>query len=225
VVSSDAALEPTLTRVLVNQHRKVTLISSILVIEHTEGILRLTPDHVLLVDGSFVAANRVKVGSLLGHSARVLRIQHAVEDIVNPVTSNGFVLAGGDTGSPVVASAYPEWIASHMLTSSIHPLPFSFANLLSFLFPISAQNFYDVILEPCFLANAANLKYFARLPSQCVVLLFIAIDVLVAVYFFMFLMSVLSWNSTAVAPFLLLLCAVVRTASMPSCSISRPSSK
>ena len=56
------------TRVIVNQHREANFKSALLEINHANGELSLTPDHVLEVDGEFVPARLAAAGSKLGES-------------------------------------------------------------------------------------------------------------------------------------------------------------
>jgi len=58
------------------------------------------------VDGELVAANDVKVGSLLSTGA-VKRITKSEGNIINPVTASGTIVADG-----TLAASNPMWIAS-----------------------------------------------------------------------------------------------------------------
>lgn len=146
------------TRVIVNQHKLNEKRSSILKIAHDNGEIELTPDHVLLVDGQWAAAHTVKVGSSLSGS-KVTAISHGVSGIINPVTVSGMIVAAGATGRPVVSSAYPEWIAEYMLeqNNGYYPLPVSMSNMLAYLFPATAQAYWDEVLEHAFAANQQRL--------------------------------------------------------------------
>ena len=92
------------------------------------------------------------MGSSLSGST-VTAVSRGVASIVNPLTTNGLIVAAGPTGRPVVASTYPEWIAGYMLNVAVFPLPVSFSNLLAYLFPVNMQAFYDEILEGAFEAR------------------------------------------------------------------------
>jgi hypothetical protein len=146
------------TRIIVNQHKLNEKRSSILKIAHADGEIELTPDHVLLVDGQWAAAHTVKVGSSLSGS-KVTAISHSVAGIINPVTVSGMIVAAGATGRPVVSSAYPEWIAQYMLdqNNGYYPLPVSMSNMLAYLFPTTAQAYWDEVLEHAFAANQQRL--------------------------------------------------------------------
>lgn len=146
------------TRVIVNQHKLNEKRSSILKIAHADGEIELTPDHVLLVDGQWAAAHTVKVGSSLSGS-KVTAISHGVAGVINPVTVSGMIVAAGATGGPVVSSAYPEWIATYMLeqNNGYYPLPVSMSNALAYLFPATAQAYWDEVLEHAFAANQQRL--------------------------------------------------------------------
>ena len=142
-------------RVVVNQHRVPVGMRPMLTIEHTHGSLTLTPDHVLLVDGTFVTAREVTPGALLGApSAVVSRVSESAAPIVNPITTSARILAAGPgSGAPVLASTHPEWIADVMLAAGAFPLTLSGA--LSYLFPATTQAYYDSWIE--LVASAANL--------------------------------------------------------------------
>jgi hypothetical protein len=131
-------------RVIVNQHRVASVKSSLLQIDHTDGEISLTPDHVLEVDGKFVPARLVSAGCKLGES-KVSRVTTKTGDVINPLTTSGKILTQGG----VLASTYPEWIAEYMLSSYV-PLPLSLSNLVSYLFPETTQDYYDAFLEPLF---------------------------------------------------------------------------
>merc|ERR1719424_1558071 len=81
------------TRIIVNQHKNALHLSSpLLKLEHGQGSISLTPDHVLNVDGSFVAAREAIVGSKLGKS-EISRITSAIGGIINPLTTSGKIMA------------------------------------------------------------------------------------------------------------------------------------
>ena len=69
------------------------------------------------------------------------------------------IVAAGATGRPVVSSAYPEWIAEYMLeqNNGYYPLPVSMSNMLAYLFPATAQAYWDEVLEHAFAANQQRL--------------------------------------------------------------------
>merc|ERR1719293_288203 len=163
------------TRVIVNQHREATFKSALVEIEHAGGKLALTPDHVLAVDGAFVAARDAAPGSKLGAS-EVSRIDSTAGEVINPLTASGKILTQGG----VLASTYPEWIAEYMLSSALVPLPLS--NLASYLFPETTQAYYDALVEP--LVTAAHPKHLkAALPSALYPAAFLAGDLVLAAGF------------------------------------------
>ena len=82
----------------------------------------------------FVPARMVAAGSKLGES-EVSRVVASVGEVINPLTTSGKILTQGG----VLASTYPEWVAEYMLSSYLVPLPLSLSNLLSYLFPETAQ--------------------------------------------------------------------------------------
>jgi len=99
-----------------------------------------------------------QVGSSLSGS-KVTTISHGVSGVINPVTVSGMIVAAGATGRPVVSSAYPEWIAQYMLeeNNGYYPLPVSMSNMLAYLFPATAQAYWDEVLEHAFAANQQRL--------------------------------------------------------------------
>ena len=133
--------------------------SGVVKITHVNGELSLTPDHVLLVDGEWAAARTVKVGSSLSGSI-VTAVSQGFGGIINPVTTNGMIVAAGPTGKPVVSSAYPEWIAEYMLeqNNGYYPLPVSMSSMLAYFFPATVQAYWDEILEHAFAANQQRLN-------------------------------------------------------------------
>jgi hypothetical protein len=190
VLSTGKDLAYEFTRIIVNQHRvEEQKRSGVVKITHATGELSLTPDHVLLVDGEWAAARTVKVGSSLSGS-NVTAVSQGFGGIVNPLTTNGMIVAAGPTGKPVVASAYPEWIASYMLDVAVFPLPVSVSNLLSYLFPANVQAFYDQYLEGSFSANQSHLrKWKLGLPTLLVAPIILALDLLCAAGFVLYALA------------------------------------
>merc|ERR1712072_734894 len=66
--------------------------------------------------------------------------------IINPLTASGTILAATD-GAAVLASAYPDWIATFMLGLNYYPLPYSLSSMISYVLPGLTQEFYDAKLE------------------------------------------------------------------------------
>ena len=121
-----------------------------------------------------------QVGSSLS-GFKVTAISHGFAGIINPVTVSGTIVAAGATGRPVVASAYPEWIAQYMLeqNNGYYPLPVSMANLLAYLFPATAQAYWDEVLEHVFAANQARLgSVKINLPTALVAPIMLVLDLL-----------------------------------------------
>ena len=95
-------------------------------VTYSNGTLALTPDHVLLVDGAFVAARSIRPGSRLSPTlsnahhglpdgapaSDVIRIRHSTAPVISPLTVSGLILAAGPTGAPIVASVYPDVVVS-----------------------------------------------------------------------------------------------------------------
>jgi len=178
-------------RIIVNQHKTAAhLTSPLLTLEHEQGSVSLTPDHVLNVDGSFVAAREAMVGSKLGNS-KVSVVTRTSGGIINPLTTSGKIIADG-----VLASTYPEWIAGYMLGRSTY----SVSNLLSYLFPATTQAYYDTYLEQFFQASSPTLvNLMATLPAPLIALTFVVADLLVAAGFAAFSLSSLKSLVTLVA--------------------------
>lgn len=171
------------SRVIVNQHRAVVTASEVLTIVHEHGELSLTGDHVLFVDGNFVAARHAMPGSTLSSGAKVLAVHRGVEGVINPLTVSGKVLAAV-RGEPVVASSYPEWIAPYMLDAAVMPLPMSFSNAISLVFPAQTQTFYDAVVERIFPAGAGSHRsYLEAVPNVFVPVAVVALDAVVAFSF------------------------------------------
>ena len=152
------------TRVLVNQHRAVSMSSAkaapMVTISHAGGgTLTLTPDHMLLIDGAFRPARDAKPGSRLEPASSVVTAVAATTDaIVNPLTASSTILAAGATGAPVVASCLPEWVAGVLVDSAIFPLPFVLSPVAARIFPAAAQAFYDDVLEDLFDVTVPRLE-------------------------------------------------------------------
>lgn len=168
VLAADAAGTLSLERVIVNQHKANTVASALLEVHHSAGVLSLTPDHVLLVDGAFVPARNAKPGSALtlanGEAATVERVTTARGDIINPLTTSGTIVAGG-----VVASSHPEWTFAWAGKAQF-PLFYG----LAAAFPATTQAYYDAVLEPLFDSSGAHLRSTALGASALVVPLGVA---------------------------------------------------
>jgi len=172
------------TRVIVNQHRAASVKSPLLEITHANGEVSLTPDHVLEVDGKFVAARNAAIGSKLGES-EVSRVTPTAGEVINPLTASGKILTQGG----VLASTYPEWIAEYMLSSRLMPLPLSFSNLLSLLFPETTQAYYDGVIERLVSRGAHPKHLKAALPEALVPAAFLASDLAVSAGFCAFVLA------------------------------------
>lgn len=172
VLAADASGALSLSRVVVNQHKANPLASALLEVHHSAGVLSLTPDHFLLIDGAFAPARDAKPGSALtladGADAVVERVATAHGTVINPVTSSGTIVADG-----VVAATHPEWSAGFMLASEV-PLPLFYAAAAAF--PATTQAYYDAVLEPLFDALGANIVKPAALGASALVVPFFAAD-------------------------------------------------
>jgi hypothetical protein len=139
IVATDHGLE----RVVLNQHKSDGQWAELMRIETADGAaITVTPDHVIAIDGTFVAAAEAAIGRSLsaGTIAKVTRV--AAGPVINPITSSGTILvADVDGGAPVLASTYPHYIASFLL--SLPTFPFIGTQLLSRLAPSALQGFYE----------------------------------------------------------------------------------
>ena len=182
LVAGDVVLpSPTAaTRVLVNQHAAVSTRALMVEITHSTGSLALTPDHVLYVDGAWRPAREVRVGSVLEPgAASVTKVRRAPHKIISPVTLDGKILASGPAGQPVLATVWPEWVATLLLDNPLpYPLPLSLAAATSRLFPAGAQRFYDAHLEHFFAATSPGLEHLtAAVPAPVALAVVAAADV------------------------------------------------
>jgi len=152
VLATDASGALSLERVIVNQHKANPLASALLELHHSAGVLALTPDHVLLVNGAFGPARDATPGSTLkladGTKVVVARVTKAHGTVINPLTTSGTIVAGG-----VVASSHPEWTFAW---AGKAPFPLFYG--LAAAFPTTSQAYYDAVLEPLFDALGANLR-------------------------------------------------------------------
>jgi len=94
------------TTVVAVQHKAVDTVAEMLTFHTAAASVSMTPNHAIFVDGELVAANDVKVGSLLSTGA-VKRITKSEGNIINPVTASGTIVADG-----TLAASNPMWIAS-----------------------------------------------------------------------------------------------------------------
>jgi len=143
--------DPTaVTHVVVAQHsasESLVRTSAMLTLHHTRGSLTVTPDHVLFIDGRYAAARHAAVGSALSSGAVVTAVAAASDFIINPITARGTILAAGPEGLPVLAATGNEWTADILLSASPRC---SASYALAYLFPATAQAYYDAALEPLF---------------------------------------------------------------------------
>lgn len=151
VVTSDALGSLALERVVLNLHVDDSRLATMLKIETDLGAaVTVTPDHVISVNGKFAAAEQATVGAALS-AGTVVRVTPSRAGVINPVTVAGTILvADVDAPSkPLLASTYPEWIASYMLSAPA--FPFVAARVLSYIAPEAFQAYFqaaeDVVEE------------------------------------------------------------------------------
>lgn len=199
------------TNVIVNQHVHADIISNIVELHHSRGVLSLTPDHVLQVDGKFAPAKTVQIGSALtsasGETFTVERVVARRGSIINPITAQGKILAisgdcgDGSCGAPVIASTANEWLADVLLSS--YPR-YTMSFNLATLFPAHTQAYYDALLELVFTDSVPTLEYVASNTPFFVTLAGVAIgDAFLAVglVVFVLLNSFAAWMTMALAIF------------------------
>ena len=136
-----------LERVVLNQHSKDSHWARLLRLETADGAaLTVTPDHVISINGKFAAADSAAVGAALSVGT-VTRVTHSRAGVINPVTVSGTILvADVDAPSkPLLASTYPEWIASYMLSAPA--FPFLATRALSYLAPHAFQAHFQAAEE------------------------------------------------------------------------------
>jgi hypothetical protein len=180
VVTLDASGAPTLDHVVLSQHTRDAQWAALLRLETANGaIVTVTPDHVVAVGGSFIAAADVTLGAPLSAGA-VVRVTKLSGHVINPVTASGTLLVA-DTASrsnPIFASTHPEWIASFMLSAPT--FPFVATHILSHLAPESLQDFYSIV-EPAVGATLPLLqRACAAIPSGLLALGVVVADTLFA---------------------------------------------
>jgi len=182
-----------LERIVINQHKTGKDFSPMLEIFHARGSLKLTPDHVLLVDGQLTPAHSATPGSFLtlgnGEPTLVTRlVALSRARVINPITTAGTILASAN-GEPVVATTHPEWIAAFMLAHPA-PMPFPLFHLLAYAFPEKTQAYYDAVIEPLFKNKLSpQMHVLSVAPTVVVSLAFLAGDILSAVVFLSFTSS------------------------------------
>mmetsp|Transcript_32569 Transcript_32569/g.71466 ORF Transcript_32569/g.71466 Transcript_32569/m.71466 type:complete len:394 (+) Transcript_32569:66-1247(+) len=183
LVLSQSAAEPSISRVIVNQHVESDHTSVLMHMKHSKGSLSVTADHVVLVDGEFMPARVVKAGSKLaladGGHVEVEHVARSRGGIINPITSDGKILAAGPTGLPVVAATGNEWLADVMLSGCAK---YSLSFNLAALFPATVQAYYDAWLEAGFNAAVPTLAALkAAAPAPVVVAGVVAGDLVLAI--------------------------------------------
>jgi len=134
-------------RVWANLHLADDSIQNMLEITHELGVLSLTPDHMLMVDGRLQAARTLHPGQHLHAAAagsvtqefaksEVLKVSQKIGRIVNPVTHSGYIVAADDKGIVISASTITESVDNVMLdTVRLR----SFGKVASAMFPAEVQ--------------------------------------------------------------------------------------
>ena len=189
LVAGDVVLADgkTSTRVVVNQHVGAGKTSAVITIRHTEGSLSLTPDHVIELDGAFIASREAAAGATLSSGATVTAVSLGVSGIINPHTASGTILAADGVGKPVVAATGNEWLSSWLLSG--YP-KYTLTYSLAAAFPAAVQQYYNDIVEHMSLGTLA--KFAHALPTPVVGGCLIIGDVVFVAGFVAFLLFSLS---------------------------------
>ena len=172
VLTSDPDTQaPAITRVIVNQHRRVVSEARAAVrVEYSHGGVVVTPDHVVWADGGWKSARDVRSGSRVRVGMTEARVDAAtathVQGIVNPLTTAGTILALAPGGKlPMLASTFGDWIGHSMLSDApLYPLAHSLSSAVSKLAPSRVQEFYDDYLEDAFTSHSPWLQAIAKNP-------------------------------------------------------------
>lgn len=179
-----------ISRIIVNVHRaEITTTAAMLTLETTSGgVVSLTPDHALSLDGFVAAAREARPGNVLATGERLSRVtRRAGGAVINPFTTAGTILAAGSDGPPILATTFSAWFAQWLLDTSVYPVPLSLSNVLSYIFPATSQAYYDAALEPLFVSNQPRLvDAWARLPRVSVIAIVAILDLAIAVGFVAF---------------------------------------
>jgi len=178
------------TSVVVVQHSAAAapVTSALLLLNHSEGSLELTPDHVVVLDGRYTAARHAVAGSRLSSGASVTAVVAIPSAaVINPITASGRLLVANKEGMPVTSATGNEWIADALLSSYAR---YTFSFTLAAALPACAQDYYDSLLEPLFngaVPALASLKGAAPPPMAAAGL--IVGDILIAAGFAGFLLT------------------------------------
>lgn len=165
VITLDPAGEPVLDHIVLNQHLGSSQWAKLLRLETAEGAaITVTPEHVILLDGIFVAAAEAQLGASLS-AGSIVRITEAAGRIINPVTASGTILVADTAadGMPNLASTHPRWIAPFMLAAPT--FPFVTTHLLSQLAPETLQASYSTIEHVIAAALPLPVRASATVPS------------------------------------------------------------
>ena len=139
---------PKWTRVVVNVHKSdPTDTHPLLVIFHQRGSLTTTPNHLLLVDGTWKPARRAVPGSVLndgrGGDLVVKSVQNVQGAIIMPFTRAGRIVAASASGAPVVAATLNDGQRGCLLEEGACEPPLFL--LYSYLFPAAFDDLEPLI--------------------------------------------------------------------------------
>jgi len=181
VATLDANGAPALTRIIVNQHVADERVAPLLTLETAGGgaSITVTADHVIALDGQFLAAAHAAVGRSLSAGA-ITRISETSGAVINPVTVAGTMLVTDKHGgAPVLTTTHPEWSATFMLAAPT--FAFAASRLGSYLMPASTQAFYNVVEGTIDMALPSIKPATAACPTMLLVLGLLLADAAFAV--------------------------------------------
>ncbi|KAG1666190.1 hypothetical protein FOA52_012037 [Chlamydomonas sp. UWO 241] len=134
VLSMDASGAVFTDRVVRNQHVGDTSTNHILLqLRHSTGMLEVTPEHAVYVDGAFMAASSARIGGRMsmasGKEATITAITRTTGGIINPITASGTILAGAD-GAAVLAGSMPFFAGNYGMRLVALPGPWKMVSAL-----------------------------------------------------------------------------------------------
>mmetsp|Transcript_36886 Transcript_36886/g.73573 ORF Transcript_36886/g.73573 Transcript_36886/m.73573 type:complete len:604 (-) Transcript_36886:481-2292(-) len=143
VLSMDMNGRLVFDHVLVNMHMHDQRKAQMVHLHHSNGTVSMTLDHMLWLCGrGLVAAGEVRMWDLImgnGHCYAIHAIEYSNEDIINPITLSGFILATDKGGQPVLSSVISRGSMKYLLASNYRFFQGTFIGALSLLLPQTAQ--------------------------------------------------------------------------------------
>lgn len=143
----------TWTPVFITQHVNSSREEQHIQIEHDQGTITVTPEHVVWAAGEYMPASDITEGmtvqtvSQSGVSfPRVLKTSLVTDGIINPVTEQGTILVSSGGSKLTLAATHPDWIAHHFINPSLFAMPISL--FMSKVLPNCTQRVYSTVIEP-----------------------------------------------------------------------------